>query len=57
MRESLGKMGSLFRDEEDEGPRMVADVEEIVGDYRAIRKLAVYTRVSEFLAAVAVDQK
>lgn len=57
VRESLGKMASLFRDEEDEGPRMVADVEELVGDYRAIRKLAVYTRVSEFLAAVAVDQK
>ena len=46
-------MASLFRDEEDDGPRMVADVEEIVGDDRAIRKLAVYTRVSEFLAAVA----
>lgn len=57
VRESMGKMASLFRDEEDEGPRMVADVEELVGDYRAIRKLAVYTRVSEFLAAVAADQK
>ena len=57
VRESLGKMASLFRDEEGDGPRMVADVEEIVGDDRAIRKLAVYTRVSEFLAAVAGDQK
>jgi len=45
---------SLFRDEEIEGPRVVADVE-IVGDYRAIGKLAVYTRVSEFLAAVSAD--
>jgi hypothetical protein len=57
VRESLSKMASLFRNEEDEGPRMVADVEEIVGDDRAIRKLAVYTRVNEFLAAVAADQK
>lgn len=57
VRESLGKMAALFRDEEDEGPRMVADVEEIVGDYRATRKLAVYTRVSEFIATVAADQK
>jgi len=57
VRESIGKMAALFHDDEDEGPRMVADVEELVGDYRAIRKLAVYTRVSEFLAAVAVDQK
>lgn len=57
VREAMGKMAALFRDDEDEGPRMVADVEELVGDYRAIRKLAVYTRVSEFLAAVAADQK
>jgi hypothetical protein len=41
VRESMGKMASLFRDEEDEGPRMVADVEGIIGDDRAIRKLAV----------------
>ncbi|HVU32262.1 MAG TPA: nucleotidyl transferase AbiEii/AbiGii toxin family protein [Opitutaceae bacterium] len=52
VRESMSKMAALFRDEEDEGPRMVADVEEIAGDDRAIRKLAVYTRVSEFLAAM-----
>jgi hypothetical protein len=57
VREAMGKMASLFRDEEDEGPRMVADVEGTIGDSRAIRKLTVYTRVSEFLAAVAVDQK
>ena len=57
VREAMGKMAALFHDDEDEGPRMVADLEEIVGDDRAIRKLAVYTRVSEFLAAVAGDQK
>jgi hypothetical protein len=28
---------------------MVADVEEIIGDARAIRKLTIYTRVTEFL--------
>ncbi|SUS07597.1 conserved hypothetical protein [uncultured Defluviicoccus sp.] len=57
VREALGKMAGKFKDEEDDGPRMVADVEEIVGDYRAIRKREVYTRVSEFLAALAAAQK
>jgi hypothetical protein len=52
VREGLAKMGSKFRSEEDEGPRMVADVEEVFGESRAMRKLAVYTRVDEFLAAV-----
>ncbi len=50
--EALGKIAAKFRDDEDEGPRMVADVEGIVGDHRAIRKREVYTRVSDFLAAV-----
>jgi hypothetical protein len=57
VREALRKIAGKFRDEEDDGPRMVADVEEIVGDDRAIRKQAVYTRVSEFLAALAAAQK
>lgn len=52
VREGLAKMGSKFRSEEDEGPRMVADVEEVFGESRAMRKLAVYTRVDAFLAAV-----
>jgi hypothetical protein len=47
--EALKKLAAKFRSEEDEGPRMVADVEEVIGDARAIRKLTVYTRVTEFL--------
>jgi hypothetical protein len=57
VREALGKIAGKFRDDEDDGPRMVADVEEIVGDYRAIRKREVYTRVSDFLAALAAAEK
>jgi hypothetical protein len=55
--EALGKIAGKFRDDEDEGPGMVADVEEIVGDYRAIRKREVYTRVRDFLAALAAAQE
>jgi hypothetical protein len=54
VREGLSKMAAKFRSEEDDGPRMVADVEELFGESRAIRKLAVHTRVREFLAALGV---
>jgi hypothetical protein len=47
--EALEKLAARFRSEEDDGPRMVVDVEEVIGDARAIRKLTVYTRVNEFL--------
>jgi hypothetical protein len=47
--EALTKLAARFRSDEDDGPRMVADVEEVIGDARAIRKLAVYTRVNKFL--------
>jgi predicted nucleotidyltransferase len=50
LQEALQKLAAKFRSEEDDGPRMVADVEEVIGDARAIRKLAIYTRVSDFLA-------
>lgn len=48
--EAKQKLAAKFRSDEDDGPRMVADVEEILGDARAIRKLTVYTRVTEFLS-------
>lgn len=48
VREALRELARRFRDEEAEGPRMVADVEEVMGEARAIRKLAVATRVREF---------
>lgn len=47
--EAKQKLAENFRSEEDDGPRMVADVEGVIGDDRAIRKLTVYTRVAEFL--------
>jgi hypothetical protein len=47
--EALAKPAARFRSEEDDGPLMVADVEEVIGDVRSIRKLTVYTRVAEFL--------
>ena len=47
--EALEKLAARFRSEEDDGPRMVADVEDVIGDARAIRKLTVYTRVTKFL--------
>jgi hypothetical protein len=47
--EALEKLAARFRSEEDDGPRMVTDVEEVIGDARAIRKLTVYNRVNEFL--------
>lgn len=49
VREALRELARRFRDEETVGPRMVADVEEAIGEARAIRKLAVSTRVREFL--------
>lgn len=49
VQEAWHKLATKFRSAEDDGPRMVADVEGIIGDTRAIRKLEVYTRVSEFL--------
>lgn len=49
------KLAAKFRSEEDDGPRMVADVEGVIGDTRAIRKLAVYTRVSDFIGLCSVE--
>jgi hypothetical protein len=51
--EARQKLAAKFRSDEDEGPRMVADVEEVIGDTRAIRKLEVYTRMNEFLTFAA----
>lgn len=56
VKEALGKIAGKFKDEEDDGPRMVADVEGIVGDHRAIRKQEVFTRVHDFLVALAAVQ-
>lgn len=55
VQEALRELARRFRDEEDVGPRMVADVEDVLGDARAIRKLAVAERVREFLACLGVS--
>lgn len=55
VREALGELALRFGDEEAEGPRMVVDVEEVLGDARAIRKLAVATRVREFLGFLNIS--
>lgn len=52
VREGLLKMAGKFRSEEDDGPRMVADIEELFGESRAMRKFAVYMRVQKFLSAL-----
>lgn len=52
VQEGLQKLAAKFRSEEDEGPRLVADVEGQMGETRAIRKLVVFTRVHEFLNAL-----
>lgn len=49
VREALRGLSRCFRDEEAEGPRMVVEIEQVVGEARAIRKLAVATRMQEFL--------
>jgi hypothetical protein len=52
VQEGLRKMAAKFRNEEDDGPRLVADVESQMGETRAMRKLAVFTRVHEFMTAL-----
>jgi len=47
--EALTKMESKFGSEDDEGPRIIADMDRVSGESRAIRKLQAVTRVQEFL--------
>ena len=54
VREALRELARHFHDEEADGPRMVADVEEVMGEARAIRKLAAATRVREFLDLMGI---
>lgn len=54
VRLALRELAHRFRDEDAEGPRMVADVEEVMGEPRAIRKLAAATRVREFLEFLGI---
>jgi hypothetical protein len=56
VREVLTKLAGKFRDEEDSGPRDVVEVEEPMGEARAIRKFAVFTNVDDFLRAVGIGR-
>ncbi len=50
----LTRLAGRFRDEEDSGPRDVVEVEQPMGEARAIRKFAVFTNVDDFLRAVGI---
>ncbi|EIP98256.1 hypothetical protein OpiT1DRAFT_02709 [Opitutaceae bacterium TAV1] len=52
VKEALTKMASKFRSGEDDGPQVVADIDQLVGESRAIRKLQVALRVQDFLRQV-----
>lgn len=52
--EALARLAEKFRDEEASGPRAVVEVEEPMGEARAIRKFQVFTIVDDFLRALGV---
>lgn len=54
VRDVLTRLADRFRDEEDSGPRDVVEVEEPMGEARAIRKFAVFTNMDDFLRAVGI---
>lgn len=54
VRDVLTRLAGKFRDEEDSGPRDVVEVEQPMGEARAIRKFAVFTNVGDFLRALGV---
>jgi hypothetical protein len=54
VRAILGELAVKFRDEEASGPRAVVEVEEPMGEARAIRKFEVFTLVDDFLRALGV---
>jgi hypothetical protein len=54
VRAILTKLAGKFRDEDDSGPRDVVEVEEPMGEARAIRKFAVFTNFEDFLRAVGI---
>lgn len=49
---ALDKLARKFKDPDDDGPCTVADVEDMWGEIRAIRKQQVFLRVHEFLEKV-----
>lgn len=56
VRDVLKRVGNKFKDEEDSGPRDVVEVEEPMGEARAIRKFAVFTNVDDFLRATGIRE-
>ncbi len=54
VRDVFTRLAGKFRDEEGCGPRDVVEVEQPMGEARAIRKFAVFTNVDDFLRAVGI---
>jgi len=54
VRAVLTKLADKFRNEEDRGPCDVVEVEQPMGEARAIRKFAAFTNVDDFLRAVGI---
>jgi hypothetical protein len=54
VKDVFARLADRFRDEDDRGPRDVVEVEQPMGEARAIRKFAVFTNVDDFLRAVGI---
>lgn len=54
VRAILSELAMAFRDEEASGPRAVVEVEEPMGEARALRKFRVFTIVDDFLRALGI---
>lgn len=54
VREVFVRLAERFSDEESAGPRHVVEMEQPMGEARAIRKFAVFTRVDDFLRALGI---
>ena len=52
VRDVLTRVARKFKDEEDSGPRDVVEIEGQMGESRAIRKFAVFTKADDFLRAL-----
>lgn len=54
VRDIFVRLSGRFRDEEDRGPRDVVEVEQPMGEARAIRKFAVFTNADDFFRASGI---
>lgn len=54
VREVFVRAAKRFLDEESSAPRHVVETEQPMGEARAIRRFAVFTRVDDFLRALGI---